>query len=32
VSIMCGGGALYLVAPEGARVCAQAALTIFSRS
>jgi hypothetical protein len=29
---MCGGGALYLVAPEGARVCAQAALTIFSRS
>jgi flagellar biosynthetic protein FliR len=32
VSILCGGGALYLVAPEGARVCAQAALTVFSRS
>jgi flagellar biosynthetic protein FliR len=32
VSILCGGGALYLVAPEGARICAQAALTVFSRS
>lgn len=32
VSIMCGGGALYLVAPEGANVAAQAALTVFSRS
>jgi len=32
VSILCGGAALYLVAPEGARVCAQAALVIFSRS
>jgi flagellar biosynthetic protein FliR len=32
VSILCGGGALYLVAPEGARFCAQAALTVFSRS
>ncbi len=32
VSIMCGGGALYIVAPDGARICAQAALTVFSRS
>ncbi len=32
VSILCGGGALYLVAPEGARLCAQAALVVFSRS
>ncbi len=32
VSILCGGGALYLVAPEGARICAQAALVVFSRS
>lgn len=32
VSILCGGGALYLVAPEGARVCAHAAMTVFSRS
>jgi flagellar biosynthesis protein FliR len=32
VSILCGGGALYLVAPEGARICAQAAITVFSRS
>ncbi|MFZ5440320.1 MAG: flagellar biosynthetic protein FliR [Myxococcota bacterium] len=32
VSILCGGGAIYLVAPEGARVCAQAALTVFTRS
>jgi flagellar biosynthetic protein FliR len=31
VSILCGGGALYLTAPEGARVCAHAALQIFSR-
>lgn len=32
VSILCGGGALYLAAPEGARMCAQVALTVFSRS
>lgn len=32
VTILCGGGAVYLVAPEGARICAQAALTVFSRS
>jgi flagellar biosynthetic protein FliR len=32
VSILCGGGAIYLVAPEGANVAAQAALTVFSRS
>lgn len=32
VSLLSGGGALYLSAPEGARVCAQAALTVFSRS
>ncbi len=31
VSIICGGGAMYLAAPEAARVCAQAALTVFSR-
>jgi flagellar biosynthetic protein FliR len=32
VSILCGGGALYLAAPEAARMCANAALVIFSRS
>jgi flagellar biosynthesis protein FliR len=32
VSILCGGGALYLVAPEGAQLCANAAITVFSRS
>lgn len=32
VAILCGGAALYLAAPEGARMCAQAALVIFSRS
>lgn len=32
VSVLCGGGALYLVAPEGAAMAAQAALTVFSRS
>jgi flagellar biosynthetic protein FliR len=31
VSICCGGGALYLVAPEGARMCATAAMQVFSR-
>ncbi len=31
-SMAAGGGALYLVAPEGARMCAQAALQVFSRS
>ncbi len=31
VSIIAGGGALYLVAPEGARMCASAALQVFSR-
>lgn len=32
VSILCGGGALYLVAPEGAQLCANAAITVFTRS
>jgi flagellar biosynthetic protein FliR len=32
VSILCGGGAIYLVAPDGAAMAAQAALTVFSRS
>lgn len=31
VSILCGGGALYLVAPEGARLCANAAAAVFAR-
>lgn len=31
VSILAGGGAVYLVAPEGARICAEAALQVFSR-
>lgn len=31
VSVCAGGGALYVVAPEGARMCAQAALQVFSR-
>lgn len=31
VSIIAGGGALYLVAPDGARMCAQAAVQVFSR-
>lgn len=32
VSIVTGGTALYLVTPEAARMCAQAALTVFTRS
>ena len=31
VSIVCGGGAVYLLAPQGAQLCAQAALQVFSR-
>jgi flagellar biosynthetic protein FliR len=31
VSIAAGGGALYLYAPQGAQMCAQAALQVFSR-
>jgi flagellar biosynthetic protein FliR len=31
VSILAGGGAVYLVAPDGARVCAEAAFQVFSR-
>ena len=31
VSLLCGGGALYLAAPAGARMCAHAAMTLFSR-
>ncbi len=31
VTIVAGGGALYLMAPEGARICAQAAVRVFSR-
>jgi flagellar biosynthetic protein FliR len=30
-SIIAGGGALYLVAPQGAQFCAQAALAVFTR-
>lgn len=32
VTIIAGGAALYLVAPDGARLCAQAAFRIFARS
>lgn len=31
VSIVAGGGAVYLLAPQGAQLCAQAALAVFSR-
>lgn len=31
VSILCGGGALYLTAPAGAQLAAQAAVTVFAR-
>jgi len=31
VSIIAGGGAIYLLAPQGAQLCAQAALVVFSR-
>jgi flagellar biosynthesis protein FliR len=31
VSFVAGGGAIYLVAPQGAQLCAQAALAVFSR-
>ncbi|MFT3708919.1 MAG: flagellar biosynthetic protein FliR [Archangium sp.] len=31
VSILCGGGALYLTAPTAAQLCAQTAVAIFSR-
>ncbi|MFO0596316.1 MAG: flagellar biosynthetic protein FliR [Myxococcaceae bacterium] len=30
-SILCGGGALYLTAPQAAQVCARAALQLFTR-
>lgn len=31
VTIVAGGGAIYLVAPDGARMCAEAAFRVFSR-